>query len=228
MKRSKKSALAVLGGFAAVPAVAMSVALAIPTTVTEVGDSGADVKPSCPAPPCKAISRTTGYQVKVGDDRDIDVVKSDGRIVAWTVTLSKPGPTQTKYFNDKLGGAAQAQLTILRPGNKLYARVLAQGEPVKLQPYFGKTTTFPLNKPIPVKKGNIIGISVPTWAPMLAVGQPGATSWRASRGKGQCNDFVTPTAQTTTDNITRFYCLNRTGRLIYSATVIPDPKPAKG
>lgn len=225
MKRSPKSLLAAAGvataGVLALPAMA-----ATPSTISEVGDAGGDVVPSCPAPPCKAIPRTTGYQVKVGDAKGVDVVQADGRIVAWTITLSKPGPKQTAFFNQNLGGEAQAQLTILRPGNKLYARVIAQGEAVKLTPYFGQKTTFALQKSIPVKKGNIIGITVPTWAPALSLGQPGTTSWRASRGKGECNNFDTQSAQTSTNNVTRFYCLYRTARLAYSATVVADPKPA--
>lgn len=225
MKRSPKSLLAAAGvataGVLALPAMA-----ATPSTISEVGDAGGDVVPSCPAPPCKAIPRTTGYQVKVGDAKGVDVVQTDGRIVAWTITLSKPGPKQTAFFNQNLGGEAQAQLTILRPGNKLYARVIAQGEAVKLTPYFGQKTTFALQKSIPVKKGYIIGITVPTWAPALSLGQPGTTSWRASRGKGECNNFDTQSAQTSTNNVTRFYCLYRTARLAYSATVVADPKPA--
>lgn len=35
---------------------------------------------------------------------------------------------------------------------------------MKLQPYFGKTTEFPLEKTIEVKKGWVLGLSVPTWA----------------------------------------------------------------
>lgn len=225
MKRSPKSLLAAAGvataGVLALPAMA-----ATPSTITEVGDAGGDVVPSCPAPPCKAIPRTTGYQVKVGDTKGVDVVPVNGRIVAWTITLSKPGPKQTAFFNQNLGGEAQAQLTILRPGNKLYARVIAQGEAVKLTPYFGQKTTFALQKSIPVKKGYIVGITVPTWAPALSLGQPGTTSWRASRGKGECNNFDTQSAQTSTNNVTRFYCLYRTARLAYSATVVADPKPA--
>jgi hypothetical protein len=225
MKRSPKSLLAAAGvataGVLALPAMA-----ATPSTIIEVGDAGGDVVPSCPAPPCKAIPRTTGYQVKVGDDKGVDVVPANGRIVAWTITLSKPGPKQTAFFNQNLGGESQAQLTVLRPGNKLYARVIAQGESVKLAPYFGQKTTFALQKSIPVKKGYIIGITVPTWAPALSLGQPGTTSWRASRGKGECNNFDTQSAQTSTNNVTRFYCLYRTARLAYSATIVTDPKPA--
>lgn len=221
MMRMRSTALAVATLTGSVLATS---AFALPATLYEVGDAGATAKPACPAPPCKAISRTTGYQVKVGDTRNVDVVKSDGRVIAWTITLSKPGPKQTAFFNDRLGGESQAQLAILRPGNKLYARVVALGAPVKLQPYFGSTATFALPESIPVKKGYIIGISVPTWAPALAVKLDGTTSWRASRGKGQCNDFVTQTAQTDAGGIPRFYCLYRTARLIYSATVVADPK----
>ncbi len=182
--------------------------------------------PACPAKPCLAISRTTGYQVKVGEARDTHVVKEDGRIVAWTIKLSRPGKKQIEFFEKNLGGESTAQLTVLRPGNKLYARVLAQGEPVALEPFFGQTAQFALQKSIPVKKGNVIGISVPTWAPALSINQAGTVSWRASRPKGGCNDFAKPTAQTGMNNITRFFCLYRTARLTYTATVVSDPKPA--
>jgi hypothetical protein len=160
------------------------------------------------------------------DARDTHVVKEDGRIVAWTIKLSKPGKSQIAFFEKNLGGESTAQLTVLRPGNKQYARVLAQGSPERLEPYFGTTPTFALKESIPVKKGNIIGLSVPTWAPALSINQAGTVSWRASRPKGGCNDFSKPTAQTGTNTITRFFCLYRTARLTYTATVVPDPKPA--
>jgi hypothetical protein len=183
-------------------------------------------EPACPAKPCLAISRTTGYQVKVGDARNTHVVKEDGRIVAWTIKLSRPDKKQIQFFEKNLGGESTAQLTVMRPGRKLYARILAQGEPVALKPYFGQTAQFALEKSIPVKKGNVIAISVPTWAPALSINQPGTVSWRASRPKGGCNDFAKPTAQTGTANVTRFFCLYRTARLTYTATVVSDPKPA--
>ena len=205
----------------AMPALAVA-------AISEVGPIPGETAlpdPACPAKPCLAISRTTGYQVKVGDARDTHVVKEDGRIVAWTIKLSRPGKKQIEFFEKNLGGESTAQLTVLRPGNKLYARILAQGEPVELKPYFGQTAQFPLARSIPVKKGNVIGLSVPTWAPALAINQPGTVSWRASRPKGGCNDFSKATAQTSTNNITRFFCLYRTARITYTATVVSDPKP---
>ena len=186
---------------------------------------GEDVAPACPQSPCLAISRTTGFQAKVGDVRPVDVAAQDGRLVAWSIRLGNPGRRQTRFFNENLGGEASAQITVLRPGRKLYHRVVAQGDVQRLRPYFGSTVQFALKESIPVKKGYVIALTVPTWAPALAVNQPGTTSWRATRGKGRCNDFDAQTAQTGVNNITRAYCLYRTARLTYSATMVVDPQP---
>ena len=58
--------------------------------------------------PCLAVSRTTGYQAKVGADRGLMTIPADGRIVAWTIGLGKPGKKQTAFFDSKLGGPASA------------------------------------------------------------------------------------------------------------------------
>lgn len=224
MKKTPAVLAAAVAASVAVPALA---AAALMDVGTVQGESAMPA-PACPAKPCLAISRTTGYQVKVGSQRDTHVVQQDGRIVAWTIKLAKPGKKQIDFFEKNLGGASTAQLTVLRPGRKLYARVLAQGDPVALEPYFGTTPQFALKTSIPVKKGNIIGLSVPTWAPALAINQAGTVSWRASRPKGACNDFSKPTAQTGVNNVTRFFCLYRTARITYTATVVPDPQPADG
>jgi hypothetical protein len=216
MKQSLKALAAVAGAGLAVPAVAWA-------AIEDIGTGGGDVAPACPAKPCLAVSRTTGFQAKVGDIRPIDEVTKDGRIVAWTITLGNPGKKQTKFFNDNLGGEPTAQITILRPGRKLHYRVIAQGEPQKLTPYFGQKVQFPLVKSIPVKKGYVVALTVPTWAPALAVNQPGTTSWRAARAKGKCSDFDRQTAQMQNDAVAQWYCLYRTARLTYSATLVSTP-----
>ena len=122
--------------------------------VIEIGKIDSQVKPGCPDKPCYAVSRTTGYQAKVGTTRGLMVVPKDGRIVAWTLALGKPGKKQTEFFNSKLGGEAPAQLTILDPKRKLRSRAVAQGEVVKLQPYFGRTSQFPLAQVDPGQEGS--------------------------------------------------------------------------
>lgn len=217
MNRPLAVMTATIGVSLALPAIA-------PARIDEVGEVEPAPTASCPARPCLAVSRTTGYQAKIGEKRNTHVIPADGRIVAWSITLGKPGQKQIAFFDKNLGGTSAAQITILNPRRKLRSRAVAQGEPRKLQRYFGSTVQFPLEKSIPVKKGWVVALTVPTWAPALAVGLGGDTSWRASRGKGKCDDTATQTAQTMPTQLAQYYCLYRTARLTYSATLVTTPE----
>jgi hypothetical protein len=205
----------------ALPAVA-------PAKLTEIGVIGVTnpvTVPSCPGSPCLAVSHTTGFQVKIGTIRNPMGIPRNGTIVAWTITLSKPNATQVKYFNANEGGVAEAAIAVLRPQPKpnLTYKLIAQSPLIKLQPYFGETAQFPLETTIPVKKGDEIALTVPTWAPALALGFGNDTSWRASRSKKQCTTTGTQTAQTQIAGTVQYYCLYQTARLTYSATLISTP-----
>jgi hypothetical protein len=182
-------------------------------------------QPSCPNSPCFAISRTTGYQAKVGPTRGLMKVPEDGRIVAWTIRLSKPGPKQISFFGERLGGKPSAGISVLRMGPRLFSRVVAASPIMDLDPFLGQTVQFPLETSIPVKKGSTIALTVPTWAPALATGLGGDTSWRASRPAGKCDDTSTQTAQTDIRDLAQYRCLYQRVRLSYAATLITDPKP---
>ena len=54
---------------------------------------------------------------------------------------------------------------------------------------------FPLGRALNVKKGYVIALTVPTWAPALTPLLTDHSSWRASRAKGKCDDTGTQTAQ---------------------------------
>ena len=211
--------------------LAAAAALAVPASasaeIVEVGAVQPASPPSCPARPCLAVSRTTGYQAKVGTTRSPMTIPKAGRIVAWTIALGNPGAQQTQFFNDRLGGESEAQITIINPRRKLRSRVVAEGEPQKLQPYFGTTAQFALQTSLRVHKGDVVALTVPTWAPALAVGLGGDTSWRASRGRGKCEDTSAQTAQLRAEQLAQYFCLYRTARLTYTATLIPDPAKPK-
>lgn len=199
-----------------------------PATLSEVGVIGATTPttvPSCPASPCLAISRTTGFQVKVGSVSNLLSAPRSGTVVAWTITLGKPNATQIKYFNANEGGEATAGIAVLRAQKKpnLTYKLISQSPLVKLEPYFGKTAQFPLETTLPVKKGDVIALTVPSWAPALALGFANTTSWRASRPKTACSSTSTQTAQTTVGANVQYFCLYRTARLTYSATLISTP-----
>jgi len=201
--------------------------------IIDLGTLDSVAKPGCPGSPCYAISRTTGYQTRSGTSKAPMVVTRNGRIVAWTIALGKPTKKQIKFFDSKLGGEATAQLTILsvtkktkkKPKVKDGAVVSHQGEIVKLKPYFGKTVQIALQRSIPVKKGQIVALTVPTWAPALATGLDSSTVWNASRGKGQCEDTQGQTSQLALKQFSDYYCKYTTARITYSAQIVPDPTP---
>jgi hypothetical protein len=211
---------------AAAGALLVVLACAAPASarIVEIGGSPA-ATPSCPSSPCYALSRTTGYQAKVVDSRSTYIVPADGRIVAWTIGLGSPNAKQADFFNSNFGDAS-AQLTILRRGKRLYHRVMSQTPVVPLEQYFGQKVQFPLTTSIAVKKGYVVALTVPTWAPALTQVLNDGSSWRASRAKGKCNDTDTQTAQTRLATRKQYRCLYR-ARLTYSATLITSPKPNK-
>lgn len=224
MNRRLVTILTIFGAGLVVPGVALA-------TLTEVGLTKAQQQqvsptlptPSCPLNPCLAVSRTTGFQVKSTSGESLFAVPRDGVIVAWTITLGKPNKKQIAFFDSNEGGPASAGIAILRGGPKLSYRLLAQSPVVPLEKYFGRTAQFPLAQTIPVKKGNVVALTVPTWAPALALGFGNDTSWRASRAKAKCTDTTTQSAQQTSQSVVKYTCLYRTARLTYSATLISTP-----
>src|SRR5882672_2477009 len=222
MKRTYPAIFAILVLALAIPAVA-------PATLTEVGVIPPTTSPetvaSCPASPCLAVSRTTGFQVKVAKNTTLMSAPRAGTVVAWTIALGKPNATQIKFFNANEGGAAEAGVAILRPQKKpnLTYKLIASSPTVKLQPYFGKTAQFPLERTIAVKKGDIVALTVPTWAPALALGFGKDTSWRASRAKSQCASTSAQSTHTSIGSPVQYFCLYQTARLTYSATLISTP-----
>jgi hypothetical protein len=179
--------------------------------------------PSCPTS-CLAVTRTTGYQVKVGSTRALVTAPREGTVVAWTITLGKPNATQVKFFDTNEGGTASAAIAVLRPQPKpnLAYKLVAQSPVIQLEKYFGKTAQFPLATTIQVKKGDVIALAVPTWAPALALGFTNETSWRASRPRSQCSSTSTQSTQQIGATV-QYYCLYRQARLTYSATLISTP-----
>jgi hypothetical protein len=190
--------------------------------VIEVGR--ADAPASCPGNPCLAVSRTTGYQVKIAGDWAHYTIPADGRIVAWTITLGAPSERQAAFFERNLGGPASARITVLRKGARLFSRVVAQGPLTPLAPYFGQTVQFPLPETLPVRKGYVLALTVPTWAPALTPLSSDGSTWRASRPRRRCSDTGTQTAQDRLRALTRYRCLYK-ARLTYSATLITTPQP---
>jgi hypothetical protein len=68
-----------------------------------------------------------------------------------------------------------------------------------------------------------VALTVPSWAPALALGFGKDTSWRASRPKTQCSSTSSQTTHTQIGTAVQYFCLYQTARLTYSATLISTP-----
>ena len=219
------------GTLTEVGAVALTIGSTGPTGPTGITGTTGTTGPtgpvaSCPGSPCEVVSETTGMQVKDGKYSAPMTIPRNGTIVAWTITLSLPTASQIAFFNKNEGGPSEAGIAILKNTKKLDYQLVAQSPLVQLQPYFGETAQFALATTIPVQKGERIALTVPTWAPALAIKLGNTTSWRASRPKNTCTnptEASTQTSQTTAGSTTTYACLYLTARLLYTATLISTP-----
>jgi hypothetical protein len=206
---------------------ALAAALVLPAfasaKIIELGDPASASVPSCPTSPCEVISRTTAFQSRVGSKRRLFVAPAAGRIVAWSITLGTPKPKQREYFEETLGGPAQAGVTVLKQGDRRYGRVTAASPIHTLTSFFGETVQFPLAESLPIAEGDVLALTVPTWAPALGLGRGRGNVWRASRDIDACDDTQTQSAQGGLGDLTRYKCAYRTARLTYSATLITTP-----
>lgn len=192
--------------------------------VEELGALEEKVRGSCPDKECRAMTRTTAYQAKVGENRGLMTVPQNSRVVAWTAALGKPGPKQSEFFTETFAGPAQAAVVVLRPAKKLNYTVVAKAPMMELTKHFGTTVQFPLVRTLYARKGDVIGITVPTWAPLLQLGLGGDTSWRSSQRKDGCADTQTQTGLLGSTTSAQFICLFRNQRVTYSATLVSVPK----
>lgn len=225
-------------------------------------------KPNCGAKvsqrACIAEGKVTGYQVfqSGAEGRNFVVPYKRGKVIAWSIQLSNPtardsrrfGPAQRPYFNRLFGSPSKARISILRlikRGPKYpprYRLIRASGTQI-LNPYFGTEMKFAI-KPLNVIRGDVVALTIPTWAPAFWV--PRAcnvdrndnylnptrcsraqkrNTWRGSRSKERCaigtnikdrpNEALRKSRpQRKIRSVRPYGCYYDGGRLLYKATVV--------
>jgi hypothetical protein len=224
----RRKLLVATGTFLAALVVA-SIALG---RVAELGTTLSEHTAACPDN-CQAIGQVSGFQIQQGTRKLPYRLRSYGKVVAFTVKLGTPNASQIDFFNKLFGGPPQIMLTVLRPytpakGEKKQANkyVLAASSPLfELTKYFGSEPTFALPRPLTIKPGYVVGITVPTWAPAFAVNLGDDMQWRSSRDPKNCDDVRQDAAQDIRGSARTYGCVYKTARLLYTVTYIPDPKP---
>jgi hypothetical protein len=195
-------------------------------TTVVLGGTASLPDPSCPELPCQAVGSVTGFQVSTDQSSLPFRVPRDGKVKAWTLTLAQPTNKQRSFFNGFFGTPPEARLAILRrvPGtNPPRYNLRSQGSVHVLSPYLGQTVKFGAS--LTVEKGDIVGLTIPTWAPAFAQGLSAKNAWRASREAGKCTnttDVRQGEPQQKPGHRATYGCRYSTARLLYTATVVED------
>lgn len=224
-RRGRMAVATLAAGCLAALIVLASGAGAASTTRTTVvlGETATTPDPSCPELPCQAVGSVTGFQLNNGQAKLPFSVPKNGKITAWTLTLAQPTNKQRSFFNGFFGTPPEARLSILRriPGtNPPRYNLLSQGSIRVLSPYLGQTVKFGAS--LKVAKGDIVALTVPTWAPAFAQGLTADNTWRASRAPGKCTnstDVRQGQPQTEIGKRATYGCRYSTARLLYTATL---------
>ncbi|HVY78932.1 MAG TPA: hypothetical protein VG898_10540 [Solirubrobacterales bacterium] len=215
-----------------------------PLGVVVLGKTTNTPPPSCPGKivnevpvtTCRVEGHVTGYQVKAGGISNPFEVPFDGKIVAWSITLSKPSRAESKtttneigFFDEFLGKPSQARIGILRPveDTKPPKYTLVRQSPLEtLNPYFGSTPIFALDHPLSVLRGQVVALTVPTWAPMFAFNVSEDETWRGSRIEEHCKapkDIQDGHPQQGIGKTKTYGCFYSNARLLYTATLVKKP-----
>ena len=230
---------------ALVAVVAPRPADSAPLRVVTLGQTSETPPASCPGKydangnpetECRVEGRVTGFQsVADGVARPFEA-PFEGKIVGWSITLAKPSTVQTKtttdevgFFDDFFGTPSQARIGVLRPveDSKPPKYKLVRQSPIEiLNPYFGSTPVFALDHPLTVLKGQVVALTIPTWAPMFAFNISPENTWRGSRLPEHCidrEDIQGGHPQQGVGKIKTYGCYYSEARLLYTATLVKKP-----
>jgi hypothetical protein len=165
-------------------------------------------------------------------------VTKTGELVSVTIGVSsissnaKTLKTDESYLDSTYGGPAEAELAVLRQvgkPSKLRWSIAAETPAYQLQPYIGQVVQFPLATPLPVVPGEVVALTVPTWAPILTYDlTPGKFSYRQSRTLNctKSGGATAIQAQLTIGEAARYGCSYSGTRVQYSAEEIMTPIPS--
>lgn len=220
---------AALAAFSAAPASA---------AIIEVGgDIASKPSPACALSQepnatvkCEAVTRVTGYQIQTPDGKNPYRVTSNGRVFAASFSLPTLTNSQWDFFAKAYGGSPQVRLVVLRPRatkKQRYRYVVAgTSEKINLNPFLGSKPQIALERTLTVRRNDVVGVAIQTWFPAFATTLQSNSAWRASRASNRCGAAFLGNAaiHDRRGQIKNYGCLYRTAQLLYSATMLTDPK----
>lgn len=237
--------LATLAATTALGAAAVSAAVDKASAVV-VGRTAQTPRPNCPTPNgdavpadqrCQAMGRVTGFQVSADGRSGVYKIREPGRIVAWSVDLSRPSKEEQRFFAEVLdkSGPPTARLAILKAKDGGEFKLVKQSPVVQLKPLLGNRPVFTLTEPLKVRPGLVVGLTTPTWISNLAdAGAADSDAWRTSREPGQCGTEAEDSPEENEADLTRrsrpqqktggvraYACKYTGARILYRAFLAP-------
>jgi hypothetical protein len=236
MKRVAAAVLVALTGAVLAPVVASAAEVQIGVTASPL------ISPTCPAgvsaTDCTIVlTQVTAFETLRDSVANPTVVKQSGVIDSFSVGLA--GTTtitsaDVAYLDKLYGGAPEVQLTVLQPVGTAALpsyRVAAQSPYYQIQSQLGQVAEIPLVTPLPVVRGEILALTVPTWAPVLSF-DLSTTAFSYSQSRKQtvtssgssCNTSAGASlAQATIGELSYYSCNYQGTRVEYSALEITTP-----
>lgn len=211
--------------------------------ILELGSTASRiVTPSCPsnvsAAKCTIIlTQVTALETIRDGAVYPTTVRKSGYVVAFTLGLSqlstdrKSELADIRYLDRTYGGTTQAAVAILSPVGKASQhtwKLKAESPVYHLQPYLGTVVQFPLRTALPVAKGDVVALTVPTWAPVLSIDLANKSfAYRQSRSDNCSNPPASDESHSTVGTSVKYGCDYPGTRVEYSATEITSPQPPK-
>jgi hypothetical protein len=222
------AALLSLLGFATVIALAAHDADAKSAKV--LGKTKDTPKSPCPGNSCRITVSVTGLQTAADGEKAPFKVPADGHLVAWSVSLGKVNTEADPNLVDTLNeeyGDAKARLSVLKPKKKHRFKLTKQTPKVSLESKLGETPIYTLRKPLKVKKGLKIGLTMPGWLSSFSLGlNRDDNQWIASRNDGECGESQARDAkpQQKKGSVREYGCRFKGERLLYWAWFVKSGK----
>lgn len=219
----------------AVPAAASAAVIKIGQTKTPMA------APTCPSGQTNCmfiVPKLTVLNVKSDGVTSPMMVRKQGELVSFQVGVSsitsdpKALKADLSFAHRSWGGPAEVELAVLRRVGK-HAKhrweLVSHTPAYQLEPYLGQVVQFPLAVPLPVVPGERVGLTVPTWAPILSIdltaNQFAYSQSRTTNCTKSAGTTPVSQAQLTFGQQSVFGCTYLGTRVQYSALEVTTPTP---
>ncbi len=122
--------------------------------------------PLCPEH-CMVQGTVSLFMRTADGERSPYKLPKDGRIYAWSLDLADITGDQADIFtgDTRFKAPASARIGVVKPQGNDRFKLLRQSPKIALEPFFGSKPIVTLKKPLNARKGDVVVLTLPGWAP---------------------------------------------------------------